>query len=56
MNEVQAKVHKICYVIDGAGNINVRKSAVGILCKNSDCTVAMSDSEIQHLASYFKSV
>lgn len=56
MKSVHSKGHKICYVIDGAGNINVRKNAVGILCNHSDCTVAMSDSEIKHLAEYFKSV
>lgn len=56
MKSVHSKGHKICYVIDGAGNINVRKNAVGILCNHSDCTVAMSDSEIKHLASYFKSI
>jgi len=56
MNSVHSKGHKICYVIDGAGNINVRKNAVGILCKHSDCTVAMSESEISLLASYFKSI
>jgi hypothetical protein len=56
MKSVHSKGHKICYVIDGAGNINVRKNAVSILCNHSDCTVAMSDSEIKHLASYFKSI
>jgi hypothetical protein len=44
--------HKICYVIDGAGNINIRANAVSNLCNYSDCTVAMSDSEILHLANY----
>lgn len=47
--------HKICYVIDGAGNINIRKQAVGVICENSDCTVAMSESEIQHLANFMLS-
>ena len=56
MNSVHKKGHKICYVIDGAGNINVRKNAVSTLCNHSDCTVAMSDSEIRHLAAYFMSV
>ena len=56
MKSVHSKGHKICYVIDGAGNINVRKNAVSILCNHSDCTVAMSDSEIKHLAAYFKSI
>lgn len=44
--------HKICYVIDGAGNINIRANAVSNLCTHSDCTVAFSEKEIQHLAAY----
>lgn len=56
MKAVHKSGHKICYVIDGAGNINVRKSAVNTLCNHSDCTVAMSDAEIMHLASYCKSI
>jgi len=44
--------HKICYVIDGAGNINIRANAVNNLCTYSDCTVAMSDTEIAHLAKF----
>lgn len=55
MKSVHNKGHKICYVIDGAGNINIRKNAVRILCSHSDCTVALSDPEIKHLAAYFKS-
>ena len=45
--------HFICYVIDGAGNINVRTAATTILCENSDCTVALSEKEIKHLANFF---
>lgn len=48
--------HKICYVIDGAGNINIRENAVKTLCEHSDCTVAMSEKEIQHLALYFRTI
>lgn len=44
--------HRLCYVIDGAGNINVRKKAITTLCQNSDYAVAMSDNEIKLLASY----
>ncbi len=44
--------HKICYVIDGAGNINIRANAVSNLCNYSDCTVAMSEAEIAHLANF----
>lgn len=44
--------HWICYVIDGAGNINVREAAVSTICDNSDCTVALSSTEIGHLADF----
>jgi hypothetical protein len=50
---VNGSGHIICYVIDGAGNINVRTAATTTLCANSDCTVAMSDEEIRHLADFF---
>ena len=49
---LHAAGHKICYVLDGAGNINVRTAAVGTLCNNSDCTVALSRDEINHLAEF----
>lgn len=49
---VHSNGHKICYVIDGAGNINIRANAVSTLCNYSDCTVAMSESEIRHLANF----
>lgn len=44
--------HHICYVIDGAGNINIRKRAVETICTHSKCTVALSSEEIKHLANY----
>lgn len=46
--------HNICYVLDGAGNINVRKNAVGTICRYSDCTVAFSEAEIAHLATFMQ--
>ncbi|MBV5309807.1 hypothetical protein [Chromatium okenii] len=52
MASVHAAGHKICYVIDGSGNINIRKNAVNIICEHSDCTVAISKEEIKHLAAY----
>ena len=52
--KAKEKGHHICYVIDGAGNINVRKKAVGIICSNSDCTVALSESEVKVLSGYLK--
>ena len=54
MRSAHKENHKVCYVIDGAGNINVRKNAVSTLCDNSDCTVAMSETEIKLLADYIK--
>jgi hypothetical protein len=54
MNLVHAAGHKICYVIDGAGNINVRASAVRNTCKYSDCTVAFSLPEIGVLAEFLQ--
>jgi hypothetical protein len=44
----------MCYVIDGAGNINVRTAATGTICRFSDCTVAFSPGEIAHLAKFLQ--
>lgn len=44
--------HKLCYVIDGAGNINVRSSAINTICENSDCTVSMSDHDLIKLVRF----
>lgn len=44
--------HHIAYVLDGAGNINVRAAASSAICQYSDCTVAFSESEIAHLAQF----
>lgn len=44
--------HYICYVLDGAGNINIRENAVRIICEYSDCTVALSADEIGVLAEF----
>lgn len=53
-NAVHAAGHTIAYVIDGAGNVDVRRHAVGIICEHSDCTVAFSDSELEFLATFLK--
>jgi hypothetical protein len=45
--------HRIAYVIDGAGNFQ-RSTAVGNLCKFSDCTVAFSDAELGVLAQFLR--
>ena len=44
--------HKICYVIDGVGNIEIRKSAINILLENSDFISTMSPESIQKLAEF----
>jgi hypothetical protein len=46
--------HLVCYVVDGAGNINIRENAVRTICQYSDCTVAFSDSEIALLAQFMR--
>jgi hypothetical protein len=43
--------YHIAYFVDGAGNFQ-RSSAVGTLCKFSDCTVAYSASEMAVLAEF----
>ncbi len=45
--------HHIAYVIDGAGNFE-RSSALQTICANSDCTVAFSHEELQHLVSFLQ--
>jgi hypothetical protein len=44
--------HFIAYVLDGAGNIDIRAAASRTICSFSDCTVAFSRSEIQYLAHF----
>lgn len=51
---LHANSHHICYVIDGAGNIDVRESAVRTICQFSDCTVAFSPEEFRVLARFLK--
>ncbi|HWN08872.1 MAG TPA: hypothetical protein VNO50_06270 [Pyrinomonadaceae bacterium] len=46
--------HRICYVIDGAGNINIREAAVRTICRYSDCTIALSTEEIRVLANFME--
>lgn len=48
--------HKIAYVIDGAGNIDVRTHAVSTICANSDCTVTFADTELEKLAIFLGDV
>jgi hypothetical protein len=53
---VRAANHHVCYVIDGAGNINVRKKAVRTIMAYSDCTVAFSEPEMRRLARFMLAV
>ncbi len=46
--------HGICYVVDGVGNIKVRRSAVSTICQYSDFTVTFSEAEIKKLAEYLR--
>lgn len=41
----------IAHIVDGAGNFQ-RKSAISMICSNSDCTVAYSHKEFDTLASF----
>ncbi len=49
----QAGQH-ICYVIDGAGNMNFRERAVRIIMQFSDYTIAFSKAEVLRLAEYMQ--
>ena len=51
-NMVHDAGHWICYVIDGAGNINIREAAVSTIFKYSDHTAAFSSNEISILADF----
>ena len=48
--------HYICYVIDGAGNLNFRERAVRIIMQFSDYTIAFSKAEVLRLAEYMQNV
>lgn len=52
--KVTEKGHKVCYVIDGAGNINVRKHAISTICEFSHFTATMAPSDIELLAQFMQ--
>lgn len=52
IERVHAAGHHICYVLDGAGNIDKRENASRIICQYSDCTVALSADEIDVLSKF----
>jgi len=47
--------HRIAYVIDGAGNFE-RVAALTTICQFSDCTVALTQSEIEVLVAFLKEI
>jgi hypothetical protein len=49
---VHDKGHFICYVIDGAGNIDIRERAAQTICEYSDCTVALSKQDLEVLGEF----
>ena len=54
LNKIRNVGHKMIYVIDGAGNINVRKTATKTLIENSDLSISLGQEELQLLASFIK--
>ncbi|WP_019508717.1 hypothetical protein [Pleurocapsa sp. PCC 7319] len=51
MKLMHSNGYKIAYILDGAGNFQ-RRSAVSTICRNSDCTVAYTDSEFSVLSKW----
>ena len=50
---LRRKGHCIAYVIDGAGNFE-RRSAISTICRYSDCSVTLRQSEIRKLVMFLK--
>lgn len=51
--QIHKSNYRIAYVLDGAGNFD-RKSALRTLCEYSDCTVALSHSELEILCEFIR--
>lgn len=51
--QIEAKGHKIAYVLDGAGNFR-RENAMRTICEHSHCTVAFSPSELEVLCDFIR--
>lgn len=49
------KGHKVAYIIDGSGNFQ-RKNAISTISQFSDCIVNFSDSGLQELVSFIKTM
>jgi len=52
--QVEKAGYKSAYVVDGAGNLLQRVSAVRTLCKYSHCTVAFTRSELDVLCDFLR--
>ena len=53
LNMMHSEGHHVGYIIDGAGNFE-RRSAIGIICSYSDCTVNCSQSDLLQLSSWIR--
>ena len=53
-NSTHKAGHQIAYVIDGAGNIDVRTAAVKVICDNSDCTVTLNENNLNLLIKFLQ--
>ena len=53
LNMMHSEGHYVGYIIDGAGNFE-RRSAIGIICSYSDCTVNCSQSDLLQLSSWIR--
>ena len=56
--DVQAQLHvlghALAFVLDGVGNIRIRRRASATICANSDCTVGFSRPELRVLANFLR--
>ncbi|KTF13709.1 hypothetical protein [Pseudoalteromonas sp. H105] len=48
--------HRLCYIIDGAGNVNVRQKAIATIFQNSDYATSIAEGDINSLANYMIAV
>jgi hypothetical protein len=52
--QLHAKGHALAFVLDGVGNIRIRRRAAATICANSDCTVGFSRPELRVLANFLR--
>jgi len=53
--QIERGGNRIAYVLDGAGNLHQRVSAVRAICENSHCNVAFSNDEFEVLCEFIRS-